>query len=113
MVGLQMGYELSISRGYEWAEDDSFSQITLDEWNQVIAEKGLEPIDEVEAMNPITKEIITIKTPNSAMRSTEGPIYSYRSGVITVQHNEESMDEYKEIALALGARIFGEAGESY
>jgi hypothetical protein len=108
-----MGYEIVISRGYRWAEDDSFSEIKLDEWKEVITAHELEPLEFIEGINPITKDKIRMNLPHSARIGTEGPLLRWNKGVIVLDADESGIEMCRNIAKSLNALIFGEEGETY
>ena len=108
-----MSYEIVISRGYRCAEDGSFSEILIEEWNHVITEKNLVPIEFFDGINPVTKETIRISLPNSARIGEDGPLLVWKKGVIGINADEAEFDTCRPIADALGAKIYGEEGETY
>jgi hypothetical protein len=108
-----VGYDILISRGYRWAEDESFSPITLEEWKKVVEEIALDPIEFVETVNPITEERIRIDLPNSARLGEDGPLFVWKDGVIGLQCDNEDFDKCRAISDSLAAQIYGEEGETY
>ena len=55
-----MSYEIVISKGYRWADDNSFTKIKLSEWRKVIKDLGLVPVDQAKGVNPLTKEALHV-----------------------------------------------------
>jgi hypothetical protein len=108
-----MGYQLSISRGYRWAEDQSFEPISLAEWNKVIDELCLERVDHRDVTNPATGEVIRVMCPESALASADGPLLTWSKGVLNIADSPEAVDASRPVAQALAASIYGEEGEAY
>lgn len=108
-----MGYEIVISRGYRWVEDGSFSEIKLEEWKEAIIAFGLEPLEFIEGINPMTKEKIRMNLPHSARIGTDGPLLRWNKGVIILDTDESGIEMCRNIAKSLDASIFGEEGENH
>lgn len=109
-----MAYDIHISRGYKYA-DSGHSEITLDEWKYIVSQhKELELINEVETTNPLTKEIIKVRTPNSALfkKKNVEVLFTWKEGIITTKYTTDSNKIYwKEVANWFNAQVFGEEGE--
>jgi hypothetical protein len=108
-----MGYQLSISRGYRWADDRSFEPIAITEWNNVIESLGLERVDHREITNPATGEVILVSCPESALVSADGPLLTWCKGVLNIAGSQDVVDACRAVAHELAASIYGEEGETY
>lgn len=108
-----MSYQISISRGYRWSSDGSYTPISIEEWNQVVDSLQLERVDHQQSTNPRTGEVMRIECPDSAKVSDGGPLLSWRKGVIDTYGPPEVIDQCRNVADALSAGIFGEEGENY
>lgn len=108
-----MSHSAVISRGYRWAEDGSFVPISISEWKSVILSRKLSAVEYLECVNPMTGEVIRIKTPDSARIRDQGPLLSWKKGVIQLNCDQSQYDHCRPIASDLGASIFGDDGEKY
>jgi len=109
-----MSYELSISRGFRYSDDDSFRAISEDEWNSFLElSDDYIPVSEAHGRNPKTGATVSIQLKDTAKHRSLGFYISFRDGCISTDLIEDLLPEYREIASGFDAQLFGEEGETY
>ncbi len=105
-----MGYDLHITRKEYWFDEDKDKEISLEEWQQIVAEDNDLIVDEI---NTADYDIVYV---GHDLRGVKGnhACFWYNEGNIEAKNPDEVViTKMVKIATLLNAKVQGDDGELY
>lgn len=109
-----MGYDLHITRKEHWADENSQLDISVHEWEMVVANDPELEIDNTARIFTTDGERSLYKWTGIPLGNEECALFDFDGGTIDVKNpDNETIKKMCKIAVLLIARVQGDDGEIY